>query len=74
MIVALEHRAQRLDLSGGPIREIGEGALAGAAAFAQENGGAGVAVGHSLDINGRSISSSLTSNKLAIITWEHNTP
>jgi hypothetical protein len=36
LVVTLEHRPQRLDLGGGPVGEIRQGALAGAAAFAPD--------------------------------------
>ena len=50
-----QHAAQGFDLVLGPIGEVGQGALAGflalAPAFAQEDGGRGVAVGDDVDVH-----------------------
>jgi len=57
---AAEHDAQRGHRLLGQRREVGEGALEGAAsvadAFAQQHGGRGVAVGDYIDVHGRKIS------------------
>ena len=54
--LVFEHAAQSLELGRGPVGEIGQGAfayaLALAPAFAQQDGGARVAVGDGLDIHG----------------------
>ena len=54
--LVLEDASQALDFVCGPIGEIGEGAFADffavAPAFAQEDGGAGVAVGDGLNVHG----------------------
>ena len=56
---AFEDTAEGVDLSGGPRREVGEGAFddlcALAEALAEEDGGRGVAVGDGLDVHGYSI-------------------
>ena len=55
-----EHAAQQFDLGGGPGREVGDGALADAAAFApalaEEDGGLGVPVRDGFDVHGNIIS------------------
>jgi hypothetical protein len=52
----LQEAAEGLDLVLGPMREIGERTLVGlfalAPAFAEEDGGRGVAVGDDLDVHG----------------------
>jgi hypothetical protein len=59
---ALEDETEAIDLSGGPVRKVGEGALADAAglaeALAQEDGGGGVTVGNGLHVHGNKISHS----------------
>ena len=51
-----QQAAQGFDFLLGPVGEVGQGALAGlgalASAFAQEDGGRGVAVGDDIDIHG----------------------
>jgi hypothetical protein len=53
--VAFEDQAQGFDLFGGPVGEIGQGAIFDFAVFAeglaQEDGGGGVTVGHHGDIH-----------------------
>ena len=53
--IALQHGPQRVDFSGGPVGEIGDGAVVDLAvlaeALAQEDSGRGVAVGDDGDIH-----------------------
>jgi hypothetical protein len=57
---ALEDAAEAIDLIGRPEGEVGEGAFADAAAFApafaEQDGGGGVAVGDCLHVHGNIIS------------------
>jgi hypothetical protein len=54
--IAAEQTAEGLDAGGRPMGEVGEGTLddfaAPAEAFAEEDGGRGVAVGDGLDVHG----------------------
>ena len=59
-----------------PIGEVGQGGLAGLAAFApafaQEDGGWGIAVGDGFDVHGSHYAQAIPHSKVKLlITWEH---
>ena len=71
--LVFEHTPEALDLVGGPMGEIGQGAFmdlfALAAAFAQEEGRGRVAVGDGLDLHGTMLSSRNTMSRVIIIIY-----
>ena len=71
-----QQAAEGLDFFLGPIGEVGQSALAGfvafAPAFAEEDGGRGVAVGDGLDVHGSYYAHPMLTVKTnPLITWEH---
>jgi len=62
--LVVQQAAQGFDLVHGPVGEVGEGALAGlgafAPAFAEEDGGRGVAVGDGFDVHGNNCEQVIT--------------
>ena len=70
----MQSAAQGFDAGRGPVGEIGEGALANARAlantFAEEDGGRGVAIGDSIDVQGM-ISMHTINNGKAIVKYLH---
>jgi len=75
--LALQHPAQGVDLGGGPMGKIGEGAFDDAAidacGLAEEDSGRGVAVGDGFNVHGKMISpQQQIYTKLLLFTWVQN--